>query len=462
MEQALYRKYRSKTLNEVIGQEHITTTLSNALKNNSVSHAYLFTGPRGVGKTSVARILAYSVNGLEYNDATGYLDIIEIDAASNRRIDEIREIRDKVNVAPSHSKYKVYIIDEVHMLTKEAFNALLKTLEEPPEHVIFILATTEYSKLPDTIVSRTQHFAFKAIDEKTIANHLIKIAGSEGISLNNDAALLIAKHGDGSFRDSISLLDKLSSYSDVISDDIVRSGLGIPPLRLIYDILNTITNQAASEIIKMLEDAYALGYEPSIVSQYEARIRYLNDGDGYFLNLYKDLVSIVRDHDSKIMLEIVLLEANANYRNLPDISKIEDPTSIQKEDSIINELNNETDVPKNIDTTSDTQTKPKEKNSKWQAVVSELKNKHNTLYSFARMAKASESNDEILLSFKFPFHYKRICETKNIELIKSIVEEVYGQNLNVRCTLSQDNVKNDDTNLVTINNIFGASEVLES
>ncbi len=146
-----------------MGQEHITTALNHALEKGMISHAYLFTGPRGVGKTSIARILAHEINGLPYDDDQTHLDIIEIDAASNRRIDEIRDLRDKVHVAPSSAKYKVYIIDEVHMLTKEAFNALLKTLEEPPAHVVFILATTEAHKLPETIISRTQRYAFKPV-----------------------------------------------------------------------------------------------------------------------------------------------------------------------------------------------------------------------------------------------------------------------------------------------------------
>src|SRR6266540_3491740 len=163
MGRALYRTYRSKKLAEIVGQEHITTALNHALEKGMISHAYLFTGPRGVGKTSIARILAHEINGLPYDDDQTHLDIIEIDAASNRRIDEIRDLRDKVHVAPSSAKYKVYIINEVHMLTKEALNALLKTLEEPPAHVVFILATTEAHKLPETIISRTQRYAFKPV-----------------------------------------------------------------------------------------------------------------------------------------------------------------------------------------------------------------------------------------------------------------------------------------------------------
>src|SRR5215475_16134213 len=179
MGQALYRKHRPKKLSEVIGQEHITKTLSEALKQGRISHAYLFTGPRGVGKTSIARILAHEINGLPYTDDSTHLDIIEIDAASNRRIDEIRDLRDKVNVAPTSAKYKVYIIDEVHMLTREAFNALLKTLEEPPAHVVFILATTEAHKLPETIISRTQRYSFKPGETTKVIDHLRAIAKQE-------------------------------------------------------------------------------------------------------------------------------------------------------------------------------------------------------------------------------------------------------------------------------------------
>jgi DNA polymerase III subunit gamma/tau len=240
MAKALYRKYRSKKFSEVVGQEHITKTLEHAIKSGKISHAYLFTGPRGVGKTSVARILAHVVNGLPYEDDSMHLDIIEIDAASNRRIDEIRELRDKVHITPTTGKYKVYIIDEVHMLTREAFNALLKTLEEPPAHAIFILATTEAYKLPETIVSRTQRFTFKPVAPDDVIKHLAQIAKEEKIKVTDGALKLLTEHGQGSFRDSISLLDQLSSSQTKITEDSVRQLLGLPPASAIGELAGCI------------------------------------------------------------------------------------------------------------------------------------------------------------------------------------------------------------------------------
>src|SRR4051812_19425989 len=242
MGQALYRSHRPKSLKGVVGQEHITRTLEQALKEGRISHAYLFTGPRGVGKTSIARILAHEINGLPYTDDQVHIDIIEIDAASNRRIDEIRDLRDKVQVAPTSAKYKVYIIDEVHMLTREAFNALLKTLEEPPEHVVFILATTDAHKLPETIISRTQRFSFKPVPTAEVTDHLKEIADKEKIQIEPDALQLLAEHGEGSFRDSIGLLDQSSNQKDVITASDIQRLLGVPPQSAIVDLVEGLTS----------------------------------------------------------------------------------------------------------------------------------------------------------------------------------------------------------------------------
>lgn len=225
---ALYRKYRPSTFDNVIGQEHITTSLKNQIKNDAISHAYLFCGTRGTGKTSVAKIFAKSINCeqpvngsscgkcntcLALNDASN-LDVLEIDAASNNRVDEIRELREKVKYPPVNGKYKVYIIDEVHMLTDSAFNALLKTLEEPPKHVVFILATTEVQKLPATILSRCLRFDFKLVGQEDLENHVKNIFKQENISYEDSAVSLIARLGEGSVRDTLSIADMCVAYTN--------------------------------------------------------------------------------------------------------------------------------------------------------------------------------------------------------------------------------------------------------
>ena len=228
MYQALYRKYRPKSFEDVVGQEAIIKTLSNAIKKGKVSHAYLFTGPRGTGKTSIAKIFAKilncdNLNGISTCDKCSScvqmnenqnIDVIEIDAASNNGVDEIREIRNKIGLVPSNSKYKIYIVDEVHMLTNQAFNALLKTLEEPPKHIIFVFATTEPHKVPQTILSRCQRFDFKKISDKHNSERLANIAKEEKIKISKEAILEIARLADGGLRDSISLLDQAISYAD--------------------------------------------------------------------------------------------------------------------------------------------------------------------------------------------------------------------------------------------------------
>jgi len=267
--QALYRKYRSKSLADVVGQDHITDILSRALKSDRIAHAYLLTGPRGVGKTSIARILAHEINGLPYSDDTTHLDIIEIDAASNNGVEDVRALREKVQVAPTSAAKKVYIIDEVHMLTKPAFNALLKTLEEPPAHVVFILATTDVEKIPATIVSRTQRFGFRAISPVDAVKHLRHIAHEENIKVDDDALQLIAERGDGSFRDSISLLDQLSSLADEkqgITVELIEISLGLAPTNIVNELLTSVEKHDVTAIAKLLDQTAASGISATTVT----------------------------------------------------------------------------------------------------------------------------------------------------------------------------------------------------
>ncbi|MBR5647482.1 DNA polymerase III subunit gamma/tau [Candidatus Saccharibacteria bacterium] len=270
---ALYRKYRPKTLAEVVGQAQVTDVLKKSLEQGKINHAYLFVGPRGCGKTSVARIFAHEVNNFEYQLEDDYVDIIEIDGASNRGIDNIRELREKAAIAPTSGKYKIYIIDEVHMLTKEAFNALLKTLEEPPKHVIFIMATTDAYKVPVTITSRAQTYTFKLADLNTMFSFLKSVCEKEKIKISDDALKIVAKRGGGSFRDSLSLLDQVSTLSDKeITKDIVVSAFGLPEDEKINNLINNYINADLNGVSDTLKDLLSSGVKPETIAEEIIRI----------------------------------------------------------------------------------------------------------------------------------------------------------------------------------------------
>lgn len=271
MYRVLYRKWRPAVFTDVSGQEHITSTLQNEVSSGRLNHAYLFTGSRGTGKTTCAKILAKAVNCLNPQngnpcgeceickgiDDGSILDIVEMDAASNRKIDDIRQIIDEVQFKPAKCKYRVYIVDEVHMLTTEAFNALLKTLEEPPEHVIFILATTEVHKLPQTIRSRCQRFDFHRIPPKAIADRVEYVVSQENAEITESAALMLASVADGALRDALSLLDSCLAVSSHIDEEVVRNAAGLVSKTYLFELATAIINKNPTKSLEIIDRLYS-------------------------------------------------------------------------------------------------------------------------------------------------------------------------------------------------------------
>ena len=386
MYQALYRKYRPKTFEDVIGQKVIIQTLENAIKNNRLSHAYLFAGPRGTGKTSIAKILAKTincekplnttpcdicVNCTQYNNGQ-LIDIIEIDAASNNGVDEIREIRNKVNLVPNTGKYKVYIIDEVHMLTTGAFNALLKTLEEPPSHIVFILATTEPHKIPSTIISRCQRFDFKKISEKSIFENLDKIAKNEKIKIEKEALLEISRLSDGGMRDAISTLDQISSYTDKrITVDEVHEINGTIPQEQVKKIVENIFKKNISQVLEDVDNYNSNG--KNLAKLLEEIMLYLKNALLY-INAPKYLKTLVDDIEvyNINISQAEIIKAITEFNNFLNMMKNSSNQKIIFETAIIKLINVDNRAVNNISQKEEIEKKPKQKEDKTIKIKSEI------------------------------------------------------------------------------------------
>lgn len=491
MGQALYRKYRSKNLDELVGQQHITDTLKRALDGGRISHAYLFTGPRGIGKTSTARILAHAINDLPYDETQTHMDIIEIDAASNRRIDEIRDIRDRVYIAPTAAKYKVYIIDEVHMLTKEAFNALLKTLEEPPAHVVFILATTEAHKLPATIISRTQRYVFRPADQSAVVAHLKEIAAAEKMTIDDDALGLIAAYGQGSFRDSISLLDQAGSGGQPVSLQTIQELLGVASDAAIADIMRHIAQHDALAIVETLNQLYSAGHNASqLAAQLGEAVRkdfleaktFASDTS---LAALAGLLEVPASRNPERALELVLLLAattpqsaqpvaappvkavpTAVHAAAPPAPAVARPAPVAAEPTV---------------KPAPTAAEPIEEDTfkggdvfdmeQWPAILEAFRQKYNTLYSILNKATPNMTDGKLELCVDFPFHQKRLNENKNKQIIFDTIKQVTGLNVSFSCTVKPKAAapapavektapKKDEDDIKTVSNIFGGGEML--
>jgi len=478
---ALYRKWRSQNFDEVIGQEPIIQTLKNAIKNNRLAHAYLFSGPRGTGKTSVARILAKALNCKDgpttkpcgtcdrctkIRDGHS-VDVIEIDAASNRGIDEIRDLREKVRYAPIEGRYKVYIIDEVHMLTSEAFNALLKTLEEPPSHTIFVLATTEPQKVPATISSRCQRLDFSRIPLKLVVGHLRDVAKGEGFSIEDEALNIVARTSEGSMRDGISLLDQLVSFcGKKISKDDVIMVLGTADEEFLFSMVEAISSGDAAAALSLVEKAVADGRSiPQITRDVVGHIRYIllakmgiksiidltkeymerlkADADRFGVDRLKELIKIFSKAEldmkwhphGRLVLEVAVVEAASGKEEVrvepqPKVEHKPEPKPVPKS----------TSKPEVVSSGgSDLLFRIKEN---WDKALQSVKAK--SLSGFVSMhegipLRISDSG-KLVIAFKkgFSFHKERLEEASNRNVVEASIEEVIGQKLQIECTVSDD------------------------
>jgi DNA polymerase-3 subunit gamma/tau len=440
MGQVLYRKYRSRSFDEIVGQDHITDVLKRALEQDKVAHAYLFTGPRGVGKTSIARILAHEINNLPYTDNGEqlHLDIIEIDAASNRRIDEIRDLREKVHLAPTSAPYKVYIIDEVHMLTTEAFNALLKTLEEPPEHVIFILATTESHKVPDTIISRTQRFHFRPIDPERLAKHLAMIAKREKIAVQPDALHTLAIHAKGSFRDGLSLLDQVAWHEGEVTQQVVETLLGLAPAERVEDLLDAVMDGSIETVFSSLSQFYEEGIGSVDIARSlskAARDRYLSQDTtpSRLIDIADALIDVEESYDPLLKLETTLVRLSTSSPTdpvaaTPAAAVIGAPTSAptppENPKPVLVDKAAKTPMQKSTAKKQSTASQPFD----WKSVLDQIKTTHEPLYALLRMSEADydPTGEKLTLTFRFGFHQKRVASEKNRQILSDVLANLLG------------------------------------
>lgn len=475
MSQALYRKYRSRSLDEVLGQDHVTSILRRALEQGKIAHAYLLTGPRGVGKTSVARILAHEINHLPYDDDSSNLDIIEIDAASNNGVDDIRALREKAQVAPVSAPKKVYIIDEVHMLSKSAFNALLKTLEEPPEHVVFILATTDADRLPATILSRVQQFFFRPIPTEIMTRQLMNIAKKEGFAIEEDAARLIAERSRGGFRDGISMLDQLSilaTSDQPLTANMVTEYLGLSDATMLGNLLDSYPSDDSEKVLNIFQELENSGANSIIVSHQLlsiARNRLRKNPN--LVGLVQQLIEVDRHPHPDLKLLTIFMNSNSQPTEKPVATKkdttqaapqkpAKKPTPIKtaepakptekpikKEEKPVEPAKKPAEKPKKTDA-------PLELN--WEKVIERAKEKSLGLASLLQKSQWSFDGEKLTIYAGSAFYKKKLDDAKNKPLISEIISEETAMDLEI--DIIGEKKPPEDEKLAEIAELMGGGE----
>lgn len=455
---SLYRKYRPQNFSNLVGQDHIKDTLLNELKHDHLTHAYLFAGPRGTGKTSTARLIAKALNCVDRSEDAepcekcefclniiegSLIDVIEIDAASNRGIDEIRDLREKVKFAPTRAKNKIYIIDEVHMLTKEAFNALLKTLEEPPANVYFILCTTEVHKIPETIISRCQRFDFRRIDVKTIMTRLSYISQKENIKIEDQAIELIARHVQGGLRDAISLLEQLV-FDGKLAASHVKEHFGIAGHESVATLLSFILEKNIDKAIHLIGSIYNEGYD--LYAFYKEFLEFLrlkllaaieNDKKEEANNLVRIIEIFLRTQDEmknspipQLFFELAIIKTCLEIT--PQKLQTPPPALLQKIlKTASKEEDKEEELAANIKKTFDARELNTETlQSYWQRILADLNPP-----SFKRSLTAGsliDVNDDIVkIGFSSKFYLEKINTIENKSKLEEIIYKIFNKKVKV-------------------------------
>ena len=475
----MYRKYRPQNFNEIAGQEFVTRAIKNSLRENKLSHAYLFNGPRGVGKTTIARLIAKGVNCLKNGISDNpcgecencceitqgiSMDMIEIDAASNRGIDEIRELKEKINYQPVKGRKKVYIIDEVHMLTKEAFNALLKTSEEPPSHVIFILATTEIDKIPDTVISRCQRYDFQLIEKESIHNLLAEIAKKENIKIDSESLDLIYRKSEGSARDSFSIFEQVVSNFNGEEIDITKTqkALGVIPNVILKEFLILIQKNNKIELIEFIDKIW----EDGVIIE-----TFLKDFAYYLKEEFKKDDSLSIDFILKLISNIFFILNEFKYEEDKRLLGYVLVHEIYK-DKVQNRLNSINQ--KNLQNITQPEIKVENKlaqdvdisviENNWGNIRQEVKNISRVLFALFNEA-SPESIQNNILNIQFPeknqFHVNQIMEIDRKTKIEKIINKICNTKIEINAVCLKD--EKIDENDKIINDVirFFDGEILE-
>jgi DNA polymerase III subunit gamma/tau len=514
MSEVLYQKYRPRNFDGIVGQEAIVNILKNSVANGKIGHAYLFVGPRGTGKTSTARILAKSINASLKDgnpdpeaessksiDQGTFIDLIEIDAASNRGIDEVRDLKEKVNFAPVQGKYKVYIIDEVHMMTKEAFNALLKTLEEPPKHVVFILATTEVHKVPATILSRCQRYDFRLGNKEAVISNIREIIEKEAVKIEDEGLDLIYESSGGSFRDSLSILElvvtgqKQSDDPSEVTTDEVRLILGLPDTTMVYYFLDNLVKGDSVHAINLIAEISTKGIDlhqfifSSLSVLRKALINKMKgdevpDEASFSKKLHVNdivrLISLFVEADQEVKfspipslpLEMLVAKYSALGNSEAEDSGVPIPKKPEGKDNTgpetTSKKENKTPEPKEEKSDDKPSAKSEvigsrlvktlsveELSSKWSAFIEKVKPSNGYFHMFLAKSTIKEvSSDRVLLSVPFSFHKDRIEEPSNKEIIAQAMTDIWGQALRVECEV--DSNMGDALNNIDTQNIISS------